>query len=144
MDRAPRYLSPWAATYERRDVSLIDLATDYDRALARLQREVVQQREALLRSEESLERLNREVREREGLQAEVVRLREEMLRLRDELAGHVAETAAANGKVAELSAWVRRYDDLVEYHEAVLHSRSWRTSQALLAPLRWARARRER
>ena len=78
------------------------------------------------------------------LRLEVATLQEEVLRLRDAVVGKDAERAAALGRAAELEAWALRYDAVIEHHEAVLGSTSWRTTQRLLTPLRWVRGVRPR
>ena len=73
---------------------------------------------------------------------EVVRLREETLRLRDALISKDAELGDALGRVAELEAYLLRYETISARHEAMLKSTSWRLMWALGKPLRWLRNRR--
>jgi len=138
-DHDAGYLSPWALLLERRDTSMLELVRDQERILARLQREVVEQRTAILDQQAQLERKVRVHAADRGDQHSVESLREEVLRLRDLVVSKEAELATARGRVVELESWVFRYDHLVDRHEAVLQSTSWRVSQSLLAPLRLLR-----
>lgn len=141
-DHDAGYLSAWALLFERRDTSIVELVRDQERILARLQREVVEQRATILDQHELLERAARAHAPIRGDEQSVEALREEILRLRDLVVGKDAELATALGRVEELETWAFRYDRLIEHHEALLQSRSWRLSQALLTPLRWLRRRR--
>ena len=127
---------------ERRDTSVVELVRDQERILARLQREVVEQRAAILDQHALLERSARRHAPRRGDEQSPDALREEILRLRDALMGKEAELATALGRVNELETWAFRYDQLADRHDALLASRSWRFSQIALAPLRWLRRSR--
>jgi hypothetical protein len=66
---------------------------------------------------------------------------EELLRLRDALIGKDAELGVARGRIAELEAYVERYEGMSARLEDVLGSRSWRLMWALTKPVRVVRGR---
>lgn len=74
---------------------------------------------------------------------EVTRLREEILRLRDALIGKEAELGTALGRVAELEAYIQRYESVSARLDDVLHSRSWRVGRMATLPVRWLKGRAE-
>jgi SAM-dependent methyltransferase len=109
VDRDLSYLTPWAALYLRREEPLPDTVRRYDRSWWRLRKEVGEVREALLKSQEQLARLEAgKAEDRPELLQELDRSKEEILRLRDLLIGRDAELGAARGRLAALEDQTQR------------------------------------
>jgi hypothetical protein len=142
LDYDASYLTPWATLYVRIDKDLPDIVRDYDRSWWRLQYEVHEVRAKLLELHERLGQAEAASAEA-GARADVDvnALQEEVLRLRDELVGKEGELGTANGRVAELEAYLQRYEGLASHVEAVHKSRTWRLAQALGTPVRLLRSR---
>jgi hypothetical protein len=132
-DHDAAYVSPWAALYRRRDVTVGDVVTAYDRAWSGLRGETLALRAALAEARRELEARSTAI--------EVEELRKEVLRLRDQVVGKEAELATALGRVTEMESMIGRYDHLEQRLQAVLESNSWRIGQIVTRPLHALRRR---
>jgi SAM-dependent methyltransferase len=144
LDYDASYLTPWATLYVRADKDLPEVVRDYDRSWWHLRYEVHEVRAKLLELHERLGQA--EVARDEagaGAAADTMALREEVLRLRDELVGKEAELGTAAGRVAELEAFLQRYEALAGHVEAVYKSRTWRLARAIGSPVRLIKSRRQ-
>lgn len=112
LDRDLSYITPWAALYVRREESRVEAVTRYDRAWARLRREVAEVRESLLRAQKRISELESGVGVESQLKmVEELREREEeILKLRDELIGKDAELGVAQGRLVQLDDQAQRFD----------------------------------
>lgn len=143
LDYDASYLTPWATLYVRADKDLTDVVRDYDRSWWRLRHEVHEVRAKVLELQDEISKLSSGGPSGDHLHGEVQALREEMLRLRDEVIGKDAELGSAQGRVAELEAYVQRYEQAAARLEALLGSKSWRLMWAVGTPVRKLRASKD-
>lgn len=147
LDYDASYLTPWATLYVRADKGATELVRDYDRSWWRLRYEVHEVRAKLLELQDRLAQVEAEASGDDtetGAETgtDTVKLQEELLRLRDELIGKEGELGTAQGRVAELEAYLQRYESLSARLDAINRSRTWRLAWALGAPVRKLKARR--
>jgi SAM-dependent methyltransferase len=137
LDYDASYLTPWATLYVRVDKDVPELVRGYDRSWWRLRHEVFEVRSKVLELQERLSQAEEAVHDSDARHdTDTADLHEELLRLRDEVIGKEAELGTALGRVAELEAYVHRYERMTAHYEAVLQSRSWRLARLLTAPVR--------
>jgi hypothetical protein len=145
------YLTPWAALYVRSDASLPEVIREYDRSWWRLRYEVQEVRGKVLALQSQLEaamgeggthtELSGLAAENERLRNEQLSLSEEILRLRDVVVGKEAELGTAQGRIAEITAMLHRYENIAGRLDEVLQSKSWRLMWAAGTPVRMMRER---
>lgn len=143
LDYDASYLTPWATLYVRADKSVAELVRDYDRSWWRLRYEVHEVRAKVLELQERLGQAEGAVEASDERHHEdTAELQEELLQLRDDLIGKEGELGTARGRVAELEAYLQRYESLSARLDAINRSRTWRLAWALGAPMRKLKARR--
>jgi SAM-dependent methyltransferase len=154
------WVTPWAMVLKREPALTVpQVVREYDRRLARFQRETIELRQSALRMERELEELDvrrygsdEELRnELRKLRHEVERLRSrderavaaltETLRLRDLLIVSERELGHVRGEVVRLSDQLSGYDELAASHHALVNSTTWRLAWKVLGPYRRARQR---
>jgi SAM-dependent methyltransferase len=147
------WLSPWAMALKHQPALTVpEVVRGYDRQVARFQRETFELRQASLTMERQLEEAHaRTGTDVERLRAELERLQAreeravaaltETLRLRDLLIVAERDLGRLRGEVTRLNDQLAGFDDLVQAHEDVLHSTTWRLAWKAMGPYRRARAR---
>jgi hypothetical protein len=141
LDYDASYLTPWATLYVRADKDLPEVVRDYDRSWWHLRYEVHEVRAKLLELQDRLAQVEASGDDTDTV-TNTVKLQEELLRLRDDLIGKEGELGTAQGRVAELEAYLQRYESLSARLDAINRSRTWRLAWALGAPVRKLKARR--
>jgi hypothetical protein len=142
LDYDASYLTPWAALYVRSDKTLPEVVRNYDRSWWRLRHEVHEVRAKVLEMQDEIAKISSGPDDG-ALRSQAAELREELLRLRDEVIGKEAELGTAQGRVTELEAYVRRYEQAAARLEALLGSKSWRLMWAVGAPVRMLRGSKD-
>jgi Methyltransferase domain len=147
LDYAPSYIAEWSVLYERQNDDAREIVRNYDRAYARLANEVSQLRASLVSLHEQLEGVSNELGSPqiqaviEARDRTILELRERVLGMRDKIMALEASNGEIAGERDQFYAELAGREAAVAQLEALLASRTWRTTWKLMAPYRRLRGR---